>query len=301
MTKSILDIEVSGFSSYHDATPKTVNLLQWLQDDSKKKKVEEIRALTDKERVNKMKATLPAITVSGTFKMRKKEDLIAHSGLICIDIDEKDNQHLGNYHETKRILSTAPFVAYCGLSVSGTGYFAIVPLLYPDKHEQHFAALARLFKTMKINIDAACKDITRLRGYSWDSESYINHNATPFAYIVDDKEPDIPFEKSTGKNTTQEGKTKEKVEQCIMEIKAKCIDITDAYSKWLEVGFALATEFGEAGRQYFHQVSQYHCGYKSDEADTKYTDLLKTNKAKFNIGTFFHQCTAHGVTIGRKK
>lgn len=295
MTKSILDIEVSGFNNYTDATPKPVNLLQWLQADSFKDKVAKIRTLTDKDQVDKVKATLPAVTVSGKFKMRKKEDLIAHSGLICIDIDFKDNQHLGNYHNAKRILSTAPFVAYCGQSVSGKGLFVIIPLLYPEKHEQHFAAIQRLFKALKVTIDASCKDITRLRGYSWDEKAHINHSAVPFTYVADDKEPDTPVEKNTGKYTKQVDNTKEKVEQYITEIKAKCIDITDAYSKWVEVGFALVTEFGEAGRQYFHQVSQHHAGYKSDEADKKYTDLLKNNKSKYSIGTFFHLCAEHGI------
>src|ERR1035437_8989032 len=105
--KSILDTEVSMFNNYRDATPKTTNLLQWLRHDGHKEKVERIRAIDNKAERDKIKATLPCITVSGVFSTRAIAGLVKHSGLICIDIDYKDNLHIENYGELKRILSTA--------------------------------------------------------------------------------------------------------------------------------------------------------------------------------------------------
>src|ERR1700687_3496395 len=46
------------------------------------------RKLTDPDQIAKSKRTEFAyITVSGEFKTRKAEDLIKHSGIICIDVD----------------------------------------------------------------------------------------------------------------------------------------------------------------------------------------------------------------------
>ena len=74
-------------------------------------------------------------------------------------------------------------------------------------------------------------------------------------------------------------------------------DLTDGYSKWVEIGMALAN-LGEAGREFFHAVSSVYPGYDRAKADTKFTNLLRTTR-KVTIATFFHQCEAHGVTLDR--
>ena len=183
---SKLNVHVSFFANYKSITPNQVNLYDWLQNDEYQDKVNKIRHIGDKGERDKIKATLPGITVSGLFQTRNKEGLVKHSGLICIDIDYKDNRHMSNFHEMKKILSTCPFVAYSGLSVSGTGYYAIIPILCPEKHEAHFKALEKIFANKGITIDTACKDVCRMRGYSWDPEPYINHNALPFKETIEE-------------------------------------------------------------------------------------------------------------------
>lgn len=86
-----------------------------------------------------------------------------------------------------------------------------------------------------------------------------------------------------------------RVEKYINAIRAKATDITDNYKNWLNVGFALANEFGETGRQYFHEVSRCYLKYNYADADKKYTGLLKNNKGGISIGTFFHLCKEHGI------
>ena len=300
MAKSILDTDVSLFNHYYDPKPaKTVNLLQWLQDDNNQEKVERIRTL-EKDARDKIKATLPCITVSGVFSTRARAGLTKHSGLICIDIDLKDNRDIENYGELKRILSTARFVAYCGLSVSGTGYFVIIPIKYPEKHEMQFEALRRMFERLGVSIDISCKDVSRLRGYSWDDEAYINHNAITFDKVYEEPEPVKQEYKFTKYRTENRTDSRTRVEDCINVISEKGIDLTDGYKKWLTVGFAIASEFGEDGRKYFHDVSRCYAKYNYDEADKKYSNLLSTNKGVIRIGTFFHLCKAQGVTFKSK-
>lgn len=185
---SILNIEVSCFANFYTKTnPKNINLLSWLKSNKYKDKVKFIRNIEDKAERDKIKATLPAITPSGLFSYCAKSDLIKHSGFIAIDIDPKGNEHIRNFTELKSHLRNIPNVAYCGLSVSGRGYWCLIPIVYVDKHELHFRALEEIFKSFGIKIDAACKDVSRLRGYSYDSEGYFNHHATPFNGIY--KEP----------------------------------------------------------------------------------------------------------------
>ncbi len=179
---SILNIEVSRFDNYDTPyNPVNVNLLSWLQSDEYKDKVAVIRAIEDKKERDELKKILPGITVSGLFSYRAIKHLQKHSGFIAIDIDFKGNENIGNFSELKTPLCNIIHVAYCGLSVSGHGYWCLLPIAYPEKHKLHFKALEDKFKKKYgIQIDKACIDVSRLRGYSYDPEGYFNHNAIVF-------------------------------------------------------------------------------------------------------------------------
>jgi len=184
---SILNIEISCFADYDTpANPKKVNLLAWLQSDKYRKEVELIRTTKEKTDRNELKAQLPAITPSGLFTYRAEKNMIKHSGFIQFDIDEKGNEALTNYMELKNHICNIPNVAYCGLSVSGKGFWGLIPIAQPEKHKLHFKALEQAFKKHKITIDPSCKDVSRLRGYSYDPDGYFNHNATLFTSIYED-------------------------------------------------------------------------------------------------------------------
>lgn len=184
--QSVLDKTVSCFANYRTPdNPAAVNLLTWLTSEKYRAKVEYIRGCTDQDEIKALKSGLPAITPSGIFSERKETALIEHSGLICIDIDAKDNPNLANWQDVPEILRKLANVAYAGLSVSGNGYFAILPILRPERHRHHFYALQRDFLALGIVIDPACKDVSRLRGYSYDSAPYFNHNAQPYRKLFD--------------------------------------------------------------------------------------------------------------------
>lgn len=85
-----------------------------------------------------------------------------------------------------------------------------------------------------------------------------------------------------------------KVAYCIGELKARNIDITNGYDKWLSLGFALAS-MGENGRAYFHDVSSIYPDYDSKETDKKFDSCLKDNAGKVTLGTFFDECRKAGV------
>ncbi len=288
-----LNVEVSSFEYYHSPdSPRPVNLLDWLQSDCHKTSVEQIRATTDKIRRDALKSRLPCITPSGTFSRRSNSALIWHSGLICLDIDGKDNQHIGNFAQLKAELCKIVNVAYCGLSVSGAGYFLLIPLLYPQQHKSHFEALKEDFSRYSIILDASCGDVSRLRGYSYDPDAYINHQPITYTRLFERKPRSPPIRHLNA--PTPVGQTQQRVERTIREITARQLDITGGYQQWFQIGSSLANEFGEAGRSYFHQVSQYHADYDPAKTDRQFSQCL-TRAYSFRIGTFFKFCKDAGI------
>lgn len=89
----------------------------------------------------------------------------------------------------------------------------------------------------------------------------------------------------------------ERVETLIALLKSTHTDITSGYTEWLKVGFAIASEFGEGGRRYFHDISSLYSGYDKAECDKKYDECLKTDKGRTNISTIFYLAEQQGVKL----
>ncbi len=293
LTEPILNVSVSCFASYDSSTnPKLVNLLTWLRSTKYQSKIETLRQIGNKEGRDKLKSTLPAITPSGQFTYRAEANLIpgSHTGLIQFDIDAKDNSRIRNYSTLKDQISKLPFVAYCGLSASGKGYWGLVPVAYPERHGQHFDALKRVFAHYGINVDTKPRNVVSLRGYSYDSAPYMPQRVMLFElYDVPPKSPRREFSRSNDADTEQE-----RVEVCIQEVLRRGTYIGDSYEQWYEVGCSLANGFGEGGRSYFHHVSQNYPSYQSAQTDKQFTACLRAN-SKATLGTFFHLCQQLGI------
>ena len=226
---SILDTEVSCFANYDTpANPKPVNLLSWLKSDKYRIPVERIRSIMDKAERDSIKATLPAITPSGLFTYRSVNHLVRHSGFIQFDIDEKGNESVGNFSELKGQISRIKNVAYCGLSVSGTGFWGLIPIASPDKHNQHHKAIQEAFAGLGIAIDPAPKSVASLRGYSYDQAAYFNHNATVFEKLHTPPIQSYTRASASGLMNTQK----------VYEIAGKLITEAQDGQKWLELSKA---------------------------------------------------------------
>ena len=79
----------------------------------------------------------------------------------------------------------------------------------------------------------------------------------------------------------------DKLDRLINRIVSQGIDITNSYKNWFEVGAALANEYGERGREYFHQLSKFHPEYSPGKCDKQYDHCLR-NPGKFTAGTIVH-------------
>lgn len=290
---SIFQNQISVYNGVTDNIGTTTSLGDFLFCKEYKGEIMKLREIANKDERNVIKRTLPQATISGVFSpTRAKNNLSQHSGLICVDIDAKDNPEIKDWERLKQDLSVLPQIAYCALSVSSKGVFVIIPLHYPQKHLLQFRQLQMDFGKMGIVIDQACSDITRLRCLSYDEHPIINEDATLYegVYVEKPKYHSFhPYLIYKGENTLAE------VAACCRKINERGIDITTSYDDWLKVGCALVT-LGENGRTLFHICSQQNAKYNADKTDKMFTDLLRRNYQQVNIGTFFWMCEQHGIT-----
>lgn len=91
------------------------------------------------------------------------------------------------------------------------------------------------------------------------------------------------------------------VEAIVQQIESQQFDLTSTYSDWLEIGFALSTEFGESGRDYYHRISHFHPAYNQKDCDNQYTNCLKSKGHGINIQTFFYKAKVAGININYPK
>lgn len=293
MVQDIFDREISIYNGVRDVYGTTCKLGAFLFDKKHVPEIEQLRSLPTKEKRNGIKRLLPQACISGVFSpTRKAENLSRHSGLICVDIDGKDNPGVEDWGGLKQSLSVLPQIAYAGLSVSGNGCFVIIPIRYPDYHKGQFEQLKRDFARMGINIDAACGDVCRMRCLSYDAEPYVNARAAPYTgYYVEPRQA-VNYGRFDGDETLS------RVSECCEQIERIGIDITGDYGSWFTVGCALAS-LGEAGRQFFHACSSQNKGYSRTECDKKFNNLLRTGR-RITIGSFFEICKGYGVTWRRR-
>jgi len=287
--ENILHVKVTSYKNKELKDPKTVWLDEFLKDEKYKSLIEKIRMTTDEKEQITLKLRLSGCTPSCVIDNGQ----IKPSGIMCLDIDFKDNTSVSNFSDFKKLLRKIENVAYCSLSARGQGYFLLVPISNPAKHKEHFKSLEMDFARCGITIDPACKNVNRLRFTTWDPEPYINLKAKPYTFI---------FSPALTVNTSYpDSPSIDRVEALILEIEDRVIDITVGHGPWLRIGFALANTFGEdPGREFFHRLSMWSDQYEATNVDRQFTNCLKAQdpeKKKIHINTLFYIAKEYGVII----
>ncbi len=304
MEKSVLAKNVTMYQRAN--TPDKlhqVSLLDVLQSQKYKPLADECSGISDKKDRQSFKLlNVPVITPSGEFNGRRKaENLLLHSGLICLDLDGvKDTESL------KQKVSELSFVAYCGKSISGSGLFAIVriPQSSLEEHKRRYAALEHYFiKKFGIvgAVDPQPKNVSACRYVSYDPDPYFNHVADIFTGI---DEPHAVFAADSPNHYQNRARIPsrrysspcdyEKVSEMVEYIHCRKLDFCPEYDDYIRVAFSLAT-LGESGRHLFHSVCQYSPTYNKHDADAKFTDALKNGNNRISLGTFFGMCVDYGL------
>ena len=158
-------------------------VLQQIQKGHWKKKINDIRYHLKNGNENeaaKIKSNLPCMTISATFKERRKKDYIdSYTGLLHLDYDK-----LENAEEVKTNLISIPYTYSAFISPSGNGVKVLVKSDNAmSSHEVAFNSLREYYdKIVSVESDSHVKDITRLCYMSYDPDLYLNETSEVFKY-----------------------------------------------------------------------------------------------------------------------
>ena len=279
--------EISIFKTFNKvvANKDVEAIAEHIRNGYYKAKIEELQELLKNDQAkeySKKKKSLPAFTPSGKFLGgRKMEFLQEYSKIIILDIDKLDAKTLAI---TKVKAIAGEYTYCCFISPSGKGLKILIKVSSSiSKHKQAFEMAKNHYEELlNVEIDPSGKDITRLCFFSYDKDLFLNINAKTLTVI-------------TSMDATQN------IESLIKQIEQSRTDITGDYDSWLKIGFAIESEFGEQGRNYFHSVSKYNHDYNPETCNEQYNKCVKNNNTGVSIGTLYHYAKNAGLNISQKK
>jgi hypothetical protein len=299
------DTPISVFKNATSTEPTTVRLGAFLNSRRHADDILHLRQEENPDIRNVLKKSLPAATISGTFRRRNIAGIDQYNGLVCLDFDGKENPN-HTAVEMRGILAGFDEVAYAALSVGGAGVFAIVPTnnTDPDRHNAVVDILGTIFKQFDLTYDRACKDVSRLRFVSYDPDAWWNPEPCLFDAVkvltaMDQKaaeKPIRPPRTMVVRQPANNDSNRRKVEDFIQVLEQSCRDVTSNYDDWINLGFALASEFGMEGAEYFHRISFFNPKYDRAECEKKYLNLMRSGRS-VKIGTFFKILKDNDITL----
>ena len=74
-------------------------------------------------------------------------------------------------------------------------------------------------------------------------------------------------------------------------------DIAPTYAEYVQLAFAIATDCGEAGREFFHRLCRVSAKYEREHAERIFSNALTTRHGDVHLGTAFHLAERAGVTL----
>ena len=177
--KNIKDISTPYFRS-------DTEVLDRIKDGKSKALIKKIRTEKDKTKRNDLKKNLPAICFSGQFWKRSDSEVVAHSGIICLDFDGYPSKK--TMLEDKEMFTKDKYVYSVFISPSGNGLKVLVkipPVI--DDHKQYFNSLDKYFGSQFF--DQTCSNISRVCYESFDPTIFINKNSS-----IWEKKEDVTYQ-----------------------------------------------------------------------------------------------------------
>jgi len=243
--------------------------------------IDNIRAEQNEDVRKELKNKLTGITASGLFANRNANNLKEHSGFICMDFDK-----VPELEENIEKIKSDPYSYAVAKSASGNGFFTFVKI-NPKKHKECFDWLASYYySNFGLKIDKAPQSTASLRFASYDPDLYLNEKS-----LKSRAQPKVKAKIKTIPLTLGNDDFGKMVNQ-VLEIGS---DLTADYKDWCNIGFALASEFQESGREYFHSLSSMNENYNSIIANKQYDECLKERGTGITIGTLYWMMKGCGV------
>jgi hypothetical protein len=248
-----------------------------------KRLVLEYRKTGNKNFKNGLRAFCPGAVLHSRSKDLTKEEKIERiTGWMQFDIDAQDNPTIDCWESCRDNISNLAHVAFCSLSASAKGVWGLVKVKDCDNYRNHFEKLKLDFLSKGLVLDPSKGgNPTDLRYYTFDPEAYIASEFKLYerAITQTEKQP---------KQTIPTGDKFDQVKKMCQHIRSNQLDIAPNHSDYIRIGFALANEFGESGRELFHMACSPNPTYDRKKADWQYGQCVNSNGQGVTIGTFYY-------------
>ena len=266
------------------------------------------------------KKMLPGATLSGLFALyeddslthpgqrvmvsRRESHLKQHTGWLAIDIDLADNMQMSNFENVRMICRFRPEIGLLMRSCSGSGYFGLVRLAYPDRHKDQFKALLKDYAAIGITLDKACSNIGRVRFASWDDPEhiYMNENVVPYKGLEGEQSQlvslasrqmyrshheNVEYRTEDNSNFWEQQRAQDRlIEVIVQELVGSNRNITESYDEWVKAGWALRSH--PYGLHLFHQLSRCSSKYNEAQTNMKWQQLGNSQTVTYNY--LIHAC-----------
>jgi hypothetical protein len=298
---NIFNLTVAKFGNAKKNTGGSeINLYRHLVDESmllKQVEISNYKFLDEKEYRN-LKVNLPIIMPCTQFSpSREVKTNLKPNGLMQLDFDFKDNPLIIDWADFRDQLSSKiNIIGYAGLSLSGFGVWALLPLKYPERFKEQYNSLEEYFFEYDIILDPACKNYKLPRFYSYDPHAYFHFDAEVYEKYQSDS---VPKTIQTPKHVYT--KSIDQLESYINEIQNAKIDIAPTYEQYVALSFAFAETYGMAGEDYFLSICEQHSIHNDAKARKQFQYALKRNSGKIKIATFYKYCKDSGISLQNKK
>ena len=245
-----------------------------------------------KSLLKEAKGAINRVTISGKFSNegRKAENLVSHSGLIDIDIDQPDN-----LTELKSKLILDEYCQACFITCGGDG-LAFICRIDASRIDDSYNGLKEYFYSKYgVSIDPTHKNVANTRNASYDPDIFIcEKKATIFKkYPKPKKERKVQEHFIYAQND---------FEEIISEIVKRRLDFCDTYENYRNIGFAIGSKFGLTGFTYFDSICQFGDKYNPKSVERDYKKYFTANPTKgISIGTFYQRCKDFNIEIQSKK
>lgn len=256
---------------------------------------EQVAIIQDHNKRREKKAEIaPYVTISGYFENERAADKLSlHSNFIGMDIDDIPEE----LENIKHLLKNDPYVYAIFKSISGNG-ICVLFRIDGSRHIDAFYSIGDyLLKNYQLIIDQSGKDVSRARYVSYDPDLHINDKAPIFKKYL--PKPKKQVQRTKLKTIFVETEFDDIIKQMV----DKNVNCVESYHEWIEIAFALSDQFGENGREYFHQLSSISGKYDRDICNKQYTNCLKhTAKGnKITIKTIYYHAKKAGININSQK
>ena len=266
------------------------------------------------------KKMLPGATLSGLFALyeddsithpgqrvmvsRRDSHLQQHTGWLAIDIDLADNMQMSNFDNVRMICRFRPEIGLLMRSCSGSGYFGLVRLAYPDRHKDQFKALLKDYAAIGITLDKACSNIGRVRFASWDDPEhiYMNENVVPYKGLEGEQSQlvslalrqtysshheNVEHRAEDNSHFWEQQRAQDRlIEVIVQELVGSNRNIAESYDEWVKVGWALRSH--PYGLHLFHQLSRCSSKYNEAQTNLKWQQLGDSQTVTYNY--LIHAC-----------